>query len=559
MDNQSVISIDGMEVMANPDTHITERQLDQIRHEKNLLDDRKKDKKFRRRRNQDRKQERLENIPSSLSGFMDADVDKTDVQLKRVISPSVPMPTPVPELDAEPTILDPQLAQKLEPVLDVQSSLDMLKIQMANLKDFDKSPFQNNHQLDDDFGLFSPKPDIDRKNAETISRRNLTPPRSPKEYKPHFKQEFDKYMEDDVKFRIKDLENMGIKASDGFDLEVADKRRKEMEHWRMKLSLEEKELAENCSTFIAVGADLLEGLCDAINFHAFETKDLSKEMDGAITDGRFNSCIRQYANMGGNQFMKNPLMNFLTTFSSIALKNHLGQKKTSIMSTKVSSKRKKRTKSKKSAPSFVRNDNSSDDDSDQIKQQQKPSRKPRDYYPPPPMYAPYWNPYHTPPYTDHEAPSYYNPTYYRSTQPHPYNPNQEHWPTPGQRPTPPLNTANYPPPTHSCTDTSNHPSQNSTARPEKKKPLETKITPLENQIKVEPSLRSQTVTDKKTGKVRILMNQVTETLPIEQLSGTMSKFAPVLKRVQKNMQTSKKFEDARKELGDVSKPQDLFS
>ncbi len=146
--------------------------------------------------------------------------------------------------------------------------------------------------------------------------------------------ELDNYIEDDIQHRIQQLQTQGIQTSKDFDLHTASKRRKEMEHWRMKLSLEEKEIADNCSTFIEVGANVIEGLFDALNFKAFETHSLSTEMSRAIDSGRFSGCIRQYAATNtNNNWMKNPLMNFITTFCSVLLKNHLSQKKKEIVDT----------------------------------------------------------------------------------------------------------------------------------------------------------------------------------------------------------------------------------
>jgi hypothetical protein len=50
-------------------------------------------------------------------------------------------------------------------------------------------------------------------------------------------------------------------------------------------------------------------------------------MDKALKEGRFTNCIKQYANMGGGQIAKNPIVSLLFNFSSIALNNHLDQKR----------------------------------------------------------------------------------------------------------------------------------------------------------------------------------------------------------------------------------------
>lgn len=403
---------------------------------------------------------------------------------------------------------------------------------------------------------------------------------------PDFKQEFEKYVEDDVDYRIRGMKEIGINPSEGFDLNLAGKRRKEMEHWRMKLTLEEKELAENCSTFIAVGADLLEGLCGAINFHAFETKHLSREMDSAIKEGRFSSCIRQYANMGGTQWLKNPLMNFVTTFCSVALKNHLGQKKNKVMG--AYNKRKNRTKKK--APSSLYNnrarrvsDSDSGDESDFPRggNNRKRSRHKRREYRRSSHGCTAQHPHPQQPYP-HPHPQQ-QPYPHMYSHPHPYPPphsyqHQYQYPHPYQQQPPPHHDPQYVQSPHQM---SPHAPSHGHPRSEVEDRKSSGPIPLEPKPRVRrnvdeadqaPSYHigqastrddkhadmGEIVRDRKTGGTRVLMSEVASTLPIGDITKTVSKFAPVLGRVKKRLETSHEIEAEKNKLDALEHPVGLF-
>ena len=139
--------------------------------------------------------------------------------------------------------------------------------------------------------------------------------------------QYDRYISDDLNHRLSQLEKQGAKYSRDFDPALASRRHKEMEHWRMKLSLEEQEMEDTCSTYISIGADLVEGVCRAIKFSNFETHGLSNEMETALNNGKFRSCVKQYCNIKTSTVAQNPVVNFLTTFASISIKNHLSQKR----------------------------------------------------------------------------------------------------------------------------------------------------------------------------------------------------------------------------------------
>lgn len=102
----------------------------------------------------------------------------------------------------------------------------------------------------------------------------------------------------------------------------------EMKYWQKQLSLEDREIEGGFTTVIVLAADMIESiLSEVMDFHAFETRDLSGKVQEAVDDGRFRSAIRHFCNSGSAQFMKNPYYNALTTFASIALKNHMDHQK----------------------------------------------------------------------------------------------------------------------------------------------------------------------------------------------------------------------------------------
>lgn len=139
-------------------------------------------------------------------------------------------------------------------------------------------------------------------------------------------KEYQSFVESDLEARLQNLLQKGANFSRDFHAENATRREKEMEHWKMKLSLEERELEANCGTFIVVAADIIEGVCRATKFEGFNTENLAQKISNAVTTGRFSSCVKQYADLGGGSFMKNPVANFLSTFLSVAITNHLSKR-----------------------------------------------------------------------------------------------------------------------------------------------------------------------------------------------------------------------------------------
>ena len=622
MDIASVISTGGLEVMANPEVHINDTQLAILTKEKQKSMDHKRLKALRKQRYLARRQETIEQVNSVLS------IDNNS-SIAYSVSPTVsPLESPAiaSHINQLPSVLQQQQQQQQQQRQEKEEdNPDLSPTQIQKLVELSVMRALKKHG----------PPSLDQF--------------------PTINNDYNNYMEDDVEYRLKNMHQQGVEYSRNFDLETADKRRKEMEHWRMKLTLEERELEQNCSTFIAVGADLLEGLCDAIDFHTFETKHLSVQMDDAIRDGRFNSCIKQYANMGGGQFMKNPLLNFLSTFSSVALKNHLSQKKNKILTGGNKSQRTTLRSSKRiqEVPSYYNNSTPNP--------QYQPS------YPPPQSTSSHQVPrhnnnnnnnynynnrphnynYNNRPHNDNNNSHQPHNDNNNSHQPHNDNNNHQHHNDNNnnhqhhndnnnnhqphndnnnnhqphndnnnnhqphndntynhrshntnynhrshnhqshnhQQAPPPHNNNNNnqaPPPHnnnpsrnshHRATPPHNHrcpsiaPSNTtttttaSTATSSHKTSsvplLPTKQTPVQK-VASRQHKKPIIVQDTKTGKSRILMNEISESLPMDKITNTMSKFNPMLKHVKMNMEQQKDIEDERKKLDKYApEPQEL--
>lgn len=305
MDNESVISNMGLSVMADPERHITDEQLDIVRDREKYKNERKTLKSYRKEISNQRRSERSDHMSVISRATSTGKFSKSN-RLKSSVT----------SLDsASPSCIFKNSSKRS----DCSSEINSPKQPISECFDYSENPNNEFIRLEDVTKI-----------VQTAVQEALTK-QSPLKHDNksiNESKEYNLYVDDEFSARMKQYKNDGVQHSENFDIETASTNRKELEHWRMKLSLEEKELAQNCNTFIAVGADVIETLCDAICFDTFETKSLSNEIQKCIEEGRFNNCIRQYANMGGTDWMKNPIMSFLTTFCSITLKNHIEQKRT---------------------------------------------------------------------------------------------------------------------------------------------------------------------------------------------------------------------------------------
>jgi hypothetical protein len=143
------------------------------------------------------------------------------------------------------------------------------------------------------------------------------------------------FVREELRHRISDSESM---TDSNMDVE-------EMRYWKKTLSLEDEEIANGFNTMVIIFADMVETMMsDVMDFHTFETKDLSDRMQKAVDDGRFKSAVQHFCDSGNATFMKNPLYNAAATFVSVALRNHVDQKKGKVF---TFGKRDKERKSKK--------------------------------------------------------------------------------------------------------------------------------------------------------------------------------------------------------------------
>jgi hypothetical protein len=370
-DNMSTASIDGIEVLANPYNLLSHKQVVQIQNLKNQRENRKKNKDFRR---QIKSKRSIGNDDISSVYNFDNDHDvRSDISND---SPRVPVPRHIDTSNVYRGV-DEEFASS----------------ESGSNTATPKAP-KTTRSTDDDISISKMTIDDLQKLISTSISSSLAESSNPM---------INKMKSKELKSRIKEMNALGIDNCSDFDIEEADLKAREMEHWRMKLTLDEKETADNCSTFIAVGADIVETICGALKFNAFETSDLSKQMSDAIASGRFNACVRKYANSGTTKWVTNPIMGFITTFLSIAIKNHLKQKVKGVISGREKS-RKNPSSSESDSSSSVRSHrrrsrrNYSDSDSSTRStssvnsRRSRRSRKYRTSHQPPNVYNNhYWN------------------------------------------------------------------------------------------------------------------------------------------------------------------------
>ena len=504
------ISDAGLAVMANPLHHISNSELKRIEESNRQRELRKKNKEERRQLMEQRFN------------------DRQSVLSSRPITPI------------------PQSFEREDTSMALKSSQNQNEIPVS-------INFEEQSRIDHDIGSNQSTTPIPSRKSSIHSIHSINDAMSTADIKEYIAEsvkeavqknrQMNDYYEDDIDFRLRNMNKQGIEYSRNFNVDTANKQRKEMEHWRMKLSLEEKELEQNCSTFIAVGADILEGICDAIDFKAFETKNLSEEMDAAIKQGRFNTCVKQYASMGGGKFMRNPVLNFLTTFSSVALKNHLQQKKTRILKPENHQKR----RGNRSAPAATA---SATGPAAPVYDYEFENHRPQ--------YQPY---YQIPPHGYARAqhhPHHYGRQFYHPSDGGPALHNQQHY-----RPTPCCHQHAHGN-EYGNTNTTTTAAASTNGAPIEQKHISPSTSSqsrpvLQTQPKAKEEEKEVMITDPATGETRVMMQKMGSTIPIEDISESINKFNPVLKHVKENMINHKKLEKAKQELEKTApKKNELF-
>jgi hypothetical protein len=143
------------------------------------------------------------------------------------------------------------------------------------------------------------------------------------------------YLEEEIRqdylHRIKQYISYGLSSSfdDDNNAEHYSTRRIEMEYWRLKMKLKERELENNCKTMITVGSDVTEAFLNAINIKGVHTRGLGKRTHEAVEAGKFHAPIRFYAQTSspsGESFLTNPFISFMAAFATVAFQNHISGK-----------------------------------------------------------------------------------------------------------------------------------------------------------------------------------------------------------------------------------------
>lgn len=141
----------------------------------------------------------------------------------------------------------------------------------------------------------------------------------------------DKESREEYIYSINQYSTYGIQSSI-IDSELAEvsTRRLEMEYWRLKIKLKERELENNFKTMLNVGSDVLESFLGALDISGLHVKGLGKRTHEAVDEGKFHGPIKYYVQTSspqGESFLSNPFVSFMSTFAAIAFSNHLAGKR----------------------------------------------------------------------------------------------------------------------------------------------------------------------------------------------------------------------------------------
>jgi hypothetical protein len=144
-----------------------------------------------------------------------------------------------------------------------------------------------------------------------------------------FSKEEEEYLKDvkldELNYRIQELKDAGIKTTSKYNSEESSLRRKELEYWRMKLDLEQKQIVRGYETFLTVAAGGLETLSNSMNSDLLCLEGLTQATNEAIKSGAFAQPINFYAKSMNNSgaVMNTPLYTILTTFFTIIFQTNI--------------------------------------------------------------------------------------------------------------------------------------------------------------------------------------------------------------------------------------------
>ena len=137
-------------------------------------------------------------------------------------------------------------------------------------------------------------------------------------------------MEDEINNRIQELENAGVRPTSKYSHEDSSIRRKELEYWRMKIALEQKQLANNYKSGITLVASTLETLSASLQSDFFCCDGLTKAVTEGIQNGTFSQPIEYYTKTlhSSGSILQSPAYALVTAFAMILVRTHLQAKGT---------------------------------------------------------------------------------------------------------------------------------------------------------------------------------------------------------------------------------------
>lgn len=143
---------------------------------------------------------------------------------------------------------------------------------------------------------------------------------------------------DELDFRIEELKQAGMKPTSTYDRASSTLRRKELEYWRLKMTLEEKQATMKCETFLTMLASTIETVCRAMNIDVVCLDGLTEAVQQAISEGAFQRPIEYYVKTmgGGTGVMNTPFYAFISAFAVILIKTHVNGKVSNTKKTEAS-------------------------------------------------------------------------------------------------------------------------------------------------------------------------------------------------------------------------------
>jgi hypothetical protein len=130
---------------------------------------------------------------------------------------------------------------------------------------------------------------------------------------------------DELTHRIKELTK---KHESKLDLESASDYRKELEYWRLKLGIEEKENRESCKSNIQLVACGIESLSASLDIKGINLTGFASSVQKAMNDGKFKSFVDYYVeNIAdtSTSHATSPLFSLCSVFGLIILQTNMRQ------------------------------------------------------------------------------------------------------------------------------------------------------------------------------------------------------------------------------------------